>query len=51
MAAQDRTIHEPEAELLSAENVIQDAERLQALFRGRQVEQQVPLLEEPPRRK
>lgn len=32
-----RSVHEPEAELLSAENAIQDAVRLQEEFRKRKV--------------
>lgn len=40
----EKSVHEPEAELLSAEDAIQDAERLRALFRQRrQAEQPVPL--------
>ena len=38
------SVHEPEAELLSAEDAIQDGRRLRAMFRQRrQVEQPVPL--------
>ncbi len=42
--AQIGSVHEPEAELLSAEDAIQDAERLRPLFRQqRRAEQPVPL--------
>lgn len=38
------TVHEPEAELLSADDAIQDAERLRARFRQRrEAERAVPL--------
>ncbi|MBM3234712.1 hypothetical protein FJZ31_00255 [Candidatus Poribacteria bacterium] len=38
------SVHEPEAELLNAEDAIQDAERLRAMFqKRRQAEQSVPL--------
>jgi hypothetical protein len=44
MMAQRGSVHEPEAELLSAEDAIHDAERLRALFqKQRRVEQSVPL--------
>ncbi len=44
MMSQERTIHEPEAELLSAEDAIKDAERLSTLFpKRRHVEQAVAL--------
>ncbi len=44
MMAEGKSVHEPEAELLSAEDAIQDAERLRVLFRRhRQAEQSVPL--------
>ncbi len=36
-------VHEPEAELLSAEDALQDAERLRAVLRQRQRERSVPL--------
>jgi hypothetical protein len=44
MMAEVKSVHEPEAELLSAEDAIQDAERLRMLFRQRrQAEEPVPL--------
>jgi len=44
MMAHRGSVHEPEAELLSAEDAIHDAERLRALFqKRRRVEQSVPL--------
>ncbi len=44
MMAQRGSVHEPEAELLSADDAIHDAERLRALFqKRRQAEQPVPL--------
>jgi hypothetical protein len=44
MMALRGSVHEPEAELLSAEDAIQDANRLRALFqKQRQAEQLVPL--------
>lgn len=41
--AQVRTVHEPEAELLTADDAIQDAERLRVLFRQQKAEQPVSL--------
>jgi len=38
MVAKKRSVHEAEAELLSAEDAIQDAARLGALFRQRRYE-------------
>jgi len=44
----DKSIHEPEAQLLSGQDAIQDAERLQALLRrnreraGREVQLRMP---------
>ena len=44
MTAPQRSVHEPGEELLSAEDAIEDAARLDALFhRGRQTEQLVAL--------
>ena len=44
MKAKKGMVHEPEAQLLSAEDAIRDAEQLQELFRQRrQAEQPVPL--------
>ena len=42
--AQKGSVHEPEAELLSAEDAIQDAEQLRMMFRQRRrAEESVPL--------
>ena len=44
MMAQKGSVHEPEAELLSAEDAIQDAEQLGMMFRQRRrAEEPVPL--------
>jgi hypothetical protein len=43
MMAKMGSVHEPEAELLSAEDAIQDAVRLRAWFQQRQTERVVPL--------
>jgi len=44
MMAKMGSVHEPEAELLSAEDAIQDAARLRAVFRRRrQTERAVPV--------
>lgn len=44
MIAKMGSVHEPEAELLSADEAIQDAERLRARFRQRrEAERAVPL--------
>ena len=44
MMAQKGSVHEPEAELLSAEDAIQDAEQLGMMFRQRRrAEESVPL--------
>jgi len=44
MMAQKGSVHEPEAELLSAEDAIQDAEQLRIMFRQRRrAEESVPL--------
>ena len=45
--AMERTVHEPEAELLSAEDAIQDAERLHTLFRRNERAQQPVALQVP----
>ncbi len=43
MMANVGSVHEPEAELLSAEDAIQDVARLRALFRQRRRERAVPV--------
>ena len=44
MMMQRGSVHEPKAELLNAEDAIQDAERLRAMFqKRRKAEQAVPL--------
>ena len=44
MKTPQQSVHEPDEELLSAEDAIEDAERLDTLFRrGRQAEQLVAL--------
>lgn len=43
MMAKLGNVHEPEAELLSAEDAIQDAARLRAVFRRRESERVVPV--------
>ncbi len=44
MTTPERTIHEPDAELLNAEEAIEDGERLRMLFsRGQKIERAVEL--------
>jgi hypothetical protein len=44
---QERTVHEPDAELLSAEDAIHDAERLSVLFHERGHTEQAIALQVP----
>ena len=44
---QARRVHEPEEEFLSAEDAIEDAERLDALFRRRRQSEQLVALRVP----
>ena len=47
MTTPQQSVHEPEEELLSAEDAIEDAERLDALFRRRRQTEQLVALRVP----